>query len=61
MTQEQFTNLVATTAAGLAPVLLLPGHASAERLSELARVAADLAQRIAKEAQSRYRAADWSI
>jgi len=61
MTQEQFTNLVATTAAGLAPVLLLPGHAGPERLSELARAAADLAQRIAKEAQSRYRAADWSI
>jgi len=61
MTQEQFTSLVATTAAGLAPILLASGPVSADRLTELATMAADLAQRIAKEARSRYQAASGSI
>jgi hypothetical protein len=62
MTQEQFTDLVATTAAGLAPILLTTqGHVTPDRLAELARVAADLAQRISVEARSKYEAATGSI
>jgi len=36
MTQQEFTSLVATAAAGLAPIMLAHGHISPERLRELA-------------------------
>ena len=61
MTQEQFTNLVATAAAGLAPIMLAHGHISPERLKEVAEVATNLAQQVAKEARPRYQAASGSI
>ena len=61
MTQEQFTNLVATAAAGLAPIMLVHGHTSPERLKEVAEVATNLAQQVAKEARTRYQAASGSI
>lgn len=54
MTQEQFTALAATVSAGLAPVLLVPGHAAPDQLDELARLATDLAARISKEARAKY-------
>jgi hypothetical protein len=54
MTQEQFTNLVATAAAGLAPIMLAHGHISAERLRELAETATNLALQVAKEARTKY-------
>jgi hypothetical protein len=61
MTQEEFTSLVATAAAGLAPIMLAHGHISPERLRELAETAANLAQQISKEARTRYQAASTSI
>ena len=61
MTQEQFTNLVATAAAGLAPIMLAHGHISAERLRELAEVATNLAQQVSQEARARYQAASDAI
>jgi hypothetical protein len=61
MTQEQFTDLVATTAAGLAPIMLAHGPISPERIKELAETAANLAQQISKEARNRYQAASGSI
>jgi hypothetical protein len=54
MTQEQFTALAATVAAGLAPIFILPVHASPDRLHELARAATDLAAWISKEARAKY-------
>jgi hypothetical protein len=44
----------ATVAAGLAPIFILPGHASPDRLHELARAATDLAAWISKEARAKY-------
>jgi hypothetical protein len=61
MTQEQFTNLVATAAAGLAPIMLAHGHISPERLKELAEVATNLAEQVSKEARTRYQAASGAI
>lgn len=61
MTQEQFTDLVATSAMGLAPIMLAHGHISPERLKELTDTAANLAQQIAREARTRYQAASGSI
>jgi hypothetical protein len=40
MTQEQFTDLIATSAVGLAPIMLAHGHISPELLKELAETAA---------------------
>ena len=57
MTQEQFTELVATAAAGLAPIMLAHGHISPERIRELAETAANLALEVSKEARTRYQAA----
>jgi len=57
MTQEQFTELVATAAAGLAPIMLAHGHISLERIKELAETAANLALEVSKEARTRYQAA----
>jgi hypothetical protein len=57
MTQEQFTDLVATAAAGLAPIMLGHGPISAERIRELAETAANLALQVSKEARTRYQAA----
>jgi hypothetical protein len=61
MTQEQFTDLVATVAVGLAPIMLAHGHISPDRMKELTDTAANLAQQIAKEARTRYQAASGSI
>ena len=57
MTQEQFTDLVARAAAGLAPIMLAHGHISAERIKELAETAANLALEVSKEARTKYQAA----
>ncbi len=58
MTQEQFANLTAMAAAGLAPIMLTtPGHVSVERLKELAEAAANLAEQVSKAARIRYQAA----
>jgi hypothetical protein len=57
MTQEQFANLTAAAAAGLAPIMLTtPGHVSVDRLKELAEAAANLAEQISKAARIRYQA-----
>ena len=56
MTQEEFTNLVATAAAGLAPIMLGHGPISPERIREVAETAANLALQVAKEARTRYQA-----
>lgn len=57
MTQEQFTNLTAIAAVGLAPIMMTTaGHVSPERLKELAEAAADLAQELSKTALMRYQA-----
>lgn len=61
MTQVEFTNLVATAAAGLAPIMLAHGPISPERLKELAETAANLAQQVSREARTRYEAAGGSI
>ena len=61
MTQEQFTDLVAKAAVGLAPIMLAHGHISTDRIKELVETAANLAQQISKEAHLRYRAASGSI
>jgi membrane-associated HD superfamily phosphohydrolase len=62
MTQEHFTTLTAMAAVGLAPIMLTtPGHVSPARLKELAEAAANLAQELAKEAQTRYQAASGAI
>jgi hypothetical protein len=61
MTQVEFTNLVATAAAGLAPIMLAHGPISPERLKELAETAANLAQQVSREARTRYEAAGSSI
>jgi hypothetical protein len=50
MTQEHFENLTATLAAGLAPILVQPGHAVPERLAERTTTAVELAAQIAKQA-----------
>jgi len=57
MTQEQFTDLVARAASGLAPIMLAHGHISPERIRELAETAANLALEVSKEARTRYQAA----
>jgi hypothetical protein len=55
MTQEQFTNLTAIAAVGLAPIMMTTaGHVSPERLKELAEAAADLAQELSRAALTRY-------
>ena len=56
MTQEQFTDLVATAAAGLAPIMLGHGPISPERIKALAETAANLALQVSKEARTRYQA-----
>ena len=62
MTQEQFTNLAAMAAAGLAPVMLTTaGHVSPERLKELAEAAVKLAQQLSKEARTAYQAASGTL
>lgn len=61
MTQEQFTDLVAKAAVGLAPIMLAHGHISRDRIKELVETAANLAQEVSKEAQVRYGAAGGSI
>lgn len=61
MTQEQFTDLVATAALGLAPIMLAHGHISPERIKELVETAANLAQQVSKEARARYQAVSGSI
>ena len=61
MTQEQFTDLVARAASGLAPIMLAHGHISAERIRELTETAANLALEVSKEARTRYQAASGSI
>jgi hypothetical protein len=48
-------------AAGLAPIMLAHGHISPERLKEVAEVATNLAQQVAKEARTTYQAASGSI
>jgi hypothetical protein len=58
MTQEHFENLTATLAAGLAPMLVQPGHVVPDTLAELTKTAVDLAVQIAKHAGERYRAAN---
>ena len=58
MTQEQFTNLTAMAAAGLAPIMLTTaGHVSPGRLKELAEAAVNLAQYLSEEARAKYQAA----
>ena len=57
MTQEQFTDLVATAAAGLAPIMLAHGPVSPERIKELAETATNLALEVSKEARTKYQAA----
>jgi len=57
MTQQEFTSLVATCAAGLAPVVLHRGSPSLERLGELAKTATELAQRISEESSEGYQLA----
>ena len=58
MTQEQFTNLTAMAAVGLAPVMMTTAsHVSPERLKELAEAAANLAQELSKAARTKYQAA----
>ena len=57
MTQEEFTNLVATAAAGLAPIMLAHGPISPERLREIAETAANLALEVSKQARPRDQAA----
>jgi hypothetical protein len=61
MTQDEFTSLVATAAAGLAPIMLAHGHISPERIKELAETATNLAQQISKEARTRYQAVSGSF
>jgi membrane-associated HD superfamily phosphohydrolase len=62
MTQEEFTNLAAMAAAGLAPVMLTTaGHVSPERLKELAEAAVKLAQQLSKEARTAYQAASGTL
>jgi hypothetical protein len=62
MTQEQFTNLTAMAAVGLAPVMLTTaGHVSADRLKELAEAAANLAQELSKAARIKYQAASGAL
>jgi membrane-associated HD superfamily phosphohydrolase len=62
MTQEQFTNLTAMAAVGLAPVMLTTaGHVSPGRLKELAEAAATLAQEISTEARTKYLAASGTL
>jgi hypothetical protein len=56
MTQEQFTNLAALAAVGLAPIMMTTaGHVSPERLKELAEAAANLAQELSNAALIRYK------
>jgi len=54
MTQQEFTSLVATCAAGLAPIVIKPGSPSPERLAELASAATDLAQQIYEQSSQGY-------
>lgn len=62
MTQEQFTNLTAIAAVGLAPVMLTTaGHVSPGRLKELAEAAVNLAQYLSAEARARYQAASEAL
>jgi membrane-associated HD superfamily phosphohydrolase len=62
MTQEQFTNLTAMAAVGLAPVMLTTaGHVSPGRLKELAEAAVDLAQHLSTEARTRYQAVSGAL
>jgi hypothetical protein len=58
MTQEQFTNLAAMAAAGLAPIMMTTaGHVSPDRLKELAEAATNLAQELSTAARIKYQAA----
>jgi hypothetical protein len=62
MTQEQFANLTAVAAAGLAPIMLTtPGHVSVDRITELAEAAANLAEQISKAARIRFQAVSGSL
>jgi hypothetical protein len=62
MTQEEFTNLTAMAAAGLAPVMLTTaGHVSPDRLKELAKAAVNLAQQLSNEARTAYQAASGTL
>jgi hypothetical protein len=62
MTQEEFTNLTAIAAVGLAPVMLTTaGHVSPDRLKELAEAAVNLAGQISKEARIAYQAASGAL
>lgn len=55
MTQEQFTNLTAIAAVGLAPIMMTTaGHVSPDRLKELAEAAANLAHELSKAALIKY-------
>ena len=54
MDQQHFQNLTATLAAGLVPVMLVPGHVTPARLGELAETAVTLASLVAKAARERY-------
>jgi len=62
MTQEQFTNLAAMAAVGLAPIMMTTaGHVSPDRLKELAEAAANLAQELSKAARIKYQAASEAL
>lgn len=62
MTQEQFTNLAAIAAVGLAPVMMTTaGHVSPERLRELAEAATSLAQELSSAAVRRYKAVSGAV
>jgi hypothetical protein len=62
MTQEQFTNLAAMAAAGLAPIMMTTaGHVSPDRLKELAEAAVNLAQELSIAARTKYQAASGAL
>lgn len=62
MTQEQFTNLAAMVAAGLAPIMMTTaGHVSPDRLKELAEAAANLAQELSIAARTKYQGASGAL
>lgn len=62
MTQEQFTNLAAIAASGLAPIMLTTaGHVSPGRLNELAEAAVNLAQYLSEEARAKYQAGNEAL
>jgi hypothetical protein len=62
MTQQQFTNLTAMAAVGLAPIMMTTaGHVSPDRLKELAEAAANLAHELSKTARIKYQAANGAL